>query len=114
MPVEPHDYGRALVSCYEIFMEHARVVDLPELKEKGYTVMEIPFTPSPDEWDKLLVLSNKDKVINGSCSLVIDKTTLEPKVNYLTSLETKEYMRKIRAASSASLGASNTKTRRMN
>lgn len=90
------EYGRALRDgVYETFMEVTGTTDLKEMREAGFRVMEIPFSSSPLELDKLLAL-HKDGVIKTGCTVTVEKG--EVKVKSFTGLETKELMRKIQAA----------------
>jgi hypothetical protein len=91
-----HDYGRAIAAAYEIFMEAAIVVDLKELRDKEYRVMDIPLTKDPLALDKLLVLTNKEKNIVAGVSIILKG--VEPSVMYHNALETKEYIRRIALA----------------
>jgi hypothetical protein len=104
-------YGRAVRDgVYEIFMEYAKVTDLKELKEAGYSVKHTLTNP-PSEWDKLYILI-KDKTIMCGCSVFVDWKAEEPHVKFYEPLETKEYLKRLAASESVTAGKPN--TRRMN
>lgn len=77
---------------YEVFTEATKTMDLVELKEKGYRVVEIPLSPK-SSWDKLFILMKEKQIIVG-CSLVLERDDF--KVRTHTGLETKEVLRVIR------------------
>lgn len=87
-------YGLAMRDgVYETFMEYAKVTDLQELKNEGYSVKEIPLFPKT-QWDKLLILV-KDKKILCGCIITVDWEKLEPEVEFLEGLQAKEALRRL-------------------
>lgn len=96
---------------YEVFMEYAKVTELKELKEAGFSVSEFPLDTNPASVDKLYVLLKENKIQLG-CSLTIEKVIAidpyahpEPVVRQFSALETFELIKRISLAGKASLSA---------
>lgn len=87
---------------YEIFMEYAKVTDLKELREKGFSVKELPLSPDPATMDKLYILTKGTFII---CSCTLTVVLGEPVVRFLNNLETFEAIQRIKAAGRESRSA---------
>lgn len=78
-------------------MDLAIAHDLPELKEKGYSVKEVPLNENPLAVDKLLILT-KDKVIITSVSIQTGENDFDVRVH--SGIETKQILRSLASGGS--------------